>query len=141
MAHQKNQGVRPIRSNPVFVRSHFPAAFPAIRPRTSPNFARGSSTGDDPGGRVEKGPDSAPAFLHFVAYKCRECSRDGGRSGGGLGAQHALTPRLSIGGAYAFVWIGDMSVDQERGPLAGRVAGEYKSSNMSVFALNMIWKY
>jgi long-chain fatty acid transport protein len=59
----------------------------------------------------------------------------------GLGAQHALTPRLSIGGAYEFVWIGDMSVDQERGPLAGRVAGEYKSSNMSVFALNVIWKY
>jgi long-chain fatty acid transport protein len=59
----------------------------------------------------------------------------------GLGARHALNPRLSIGGAYEFVWIGDMSVDQERGPLAGRVAGEYKSSNMSFFALNMIWKY
>lgn len=58
-----------------------------------------------------------------------------------MGAQHALTPTLSIGGAYEFVWMGDMPVDQERGPLAGRVSGEYGSSNMSFFALNLIWKY
>jgi hypothetical protein len=34
-----------------------------------------------------------------------------------------------------------MSVDQERGPLAGRVSGEYSNTNMSIFALNLSWKF
>jgi long-chain fatty acid transport protein len=42
-----------------------------------------------------------------------------------LGAQYAVTPSLTLGAAYEFSWLGDMPVDQERGPLAGRVAGEY----------------
>ncbi len=46
-----------------------------------------------------------------------------------------------MGAAYEFAWLGDMPVNQERGPLAGRVAGEYGSSSISVFALNLSWKY
>ena len=47
----------------------------------------------------------------------------------------------SEGAAYEFLWSGDMSVDQERGPLAGRVSGEYSNTNMSIFALNLSWKF
>jgi len=58
-----------------------------------------------------------------------------------LGAQYALNPNLTLGAAYEFVWMGDMSVDQERGALAGRVSGDYSDSSISFFALNLGWKY
>jgi long-chain fatty acid transport protein len=58
-----------------------------------------------------------------------------------LGTQYALTSDITLGAAYEFIWSGDMSVDQYRGPLAGRVAGDYNSSNFSFLALNIIWKY
>lgn len=58
-----------------------------------------------------------------------------------LGARYAFNPNLSLGAAYELVWMGDMPVDQERGPLAGRVAGEYSSASISIFALNLTWKF
>ena len=58
-----------------------------------------------------------------------------------LGAQYALTQNLTLGAAYEFMWSGDMSVDQYRGPLAGTVSGEYDNTSFSVFALNVSWKY
>jgi long-chain fatty acid transport protein len=58
-----------------------------------------------------------------------------------LGAQYAFTPNLTLGADYEFVWMGNMSVDQDRGPLAGHVAGDYNNSSISVFALNLSWKY
>ena len=58
-----------------------------------------------------------------------------------LGAQYAFNPNLTLGAAYEFIWSGDMSVNQERGPLAGRVSGDYRNTNMSFFALNLSWKY
>jgi long-chain fatty acid transport protein len=58
-----------------------------------------------------------------------------------VGAQYAVTPTLTVGAAYQFLWIGDMSVDQNRGALAGRVAGDYGDSSISTFALNLTWSY
>ena len=58
-----------------------------------------------------------------------------------LGAQYAVTPSLTLGAAYELAWMGDMSVNQERGPLAGRVAGDYGNSSLSFFAINLAWKY
>ncbi len=58
-----------------------------------------------------------------------------------LGAQYAFTPSLTLGAAYEFLWSGDMSVDQQRGPLAGRVAGDFSSTSFSFFALNLKWTY
>ena len=34
-----------------------------------------------------------------------------------------------------------MSVDQNREPLAGHVAGNYNDASISFFALNLSWKY
>ncbi|MCX5880359.1 MAG: OmpP1/FadL family transporter [Deltaproteobacteria bacterium] len=58
-----------------------------------------------------------------------------------MGAQYALTQDIKLGAAYEFIWGGDMSVDQYRGPLAGTVSGDFNSANFSVLALNIIWKY
>jgi long-chain fatty acid transport protein len=58
-----------------------------------------------------------------------------------LGAHYAFNPNLALGAAYEFVWMGDMPVDQQRVPLTGRVAGEFKSSSISVGALNLTLKF
>jgi len=58
-----------------------------------------------------------------------------------LGAQYSFSPTLTLGASYEFMWNGDMSVDQERGPLAGRVSGEYSDASFNFFALNLSWKY
>jgi long-chain fatty acid transport protein len=58
-----------------------------------------------------------------------------------LGTQYALATNLTLGAAYEFMWSGDMSVDQYRGPLAGKVSGEYDNAFFSVLALNLCWKY
>lgn len=59
----------------------------------------------------------------------------------GLGTQYALSPSVTIGADYEFIWGGDMSVNQYRGPLAGTVSGDYGSTNFNFIALNVIWKY
>jgi long-chain fatty acid transport protein len=58
-----------------------------------------------------------------------------------LGAQYAFNPNLTLGAAYEFAWLGDMPVDQNRGPLAGRVAGDFNNSTFSFFALNLVWTH
>lgn len=58
-----------------------------------------------------------------------------------LGAQYAIKPNLTFGAAYSFAWVGDMPVNQERGPLAGRVAGSFKNSSFNFLALNLKWTY
>jgi long-chain fatty acid transport protein len=59
----------------------------------------------------------------------------------GLGAQYAFTPALSLGAAYELVWGANMPVDQNRGPLAGRVSGDYNNTSFNFFALNLSWKF
>lgn len=58
-----------------------------------------------------------------------------------LGAQYAINPNLTLGAAYALAWLGDMSINQERGPLAGRVAGDFRNTSLSFFAFNLKWTY
>jgi len=58
-----------------------------------------------------------------------------------LGTQYALSPNLTLGAAYQFAWLGDMPVDQRRGPLAGRVAGEFSDTTFNFFVLNLKWTY
>jgi len=58
-----------------------------------------------------------------------------------LGAQYAIKTEPDAGAAYEFAWLETCSVDQERGPLAGRVAGDFRSSSFSFFALNLKWTY
>lgn len=58
-----------------------------------------------------------------------------------LGAQYALKQNVTLGFAYEFQWIGDMPADQSRGPLAGRVAGQYENAYFHFLALNLTWGF
>ena len=59
----------------------------------------------------------------------------------GVGAQYALKKNLQLGLAYEFAWSGNLAVNQFRGPLAGRVAGEFQNSYANFIALNLNWKF
>lgn len=60
----------------------------------------------------------------------------------GLGAQYQLSPKINIGLAETFMWLGNMSVDKGGTfSLRGRVAGSYNDVWSSVTSLNLIWKF
>lgn len=58
----------------------------------------------------------------------------------GVGAQYLMTSDITLGLAYELGYAGDMPVDQERGPLAGRIAGEYADTILHYWALSLQWK-
>ena len=43
---------------------------------------------------------------------------------------------IELGAAYELMWNGDLPVDQERGPLSGRVTGEFEDVALHFVALN-----
>jgi long-chain fatty acid transport protein len=57
----------------------------------------------------------------------------------GFGALRKVKPNLELGLAYELAWGGTLPVDQERGPLAGRIAGEYADTMMHFFGLSLNW--
>ena len=57
----------------------------------------------------------------------------------GAGAQWQASRTLNVGFAYELAYNGNFSVDQNAGPLKGRVAGEYNSA-LHFFTLNLSWK-
>jgi long-chain fatty acid transport protein len=59
----------------------------------------------------------------------------------GVGAQHEWSDSLTLGFGYQLLWMGDLDMDLNRGPLAGQVSGTYKSTAMHFFNFNVIWKY
>ena len=59
----------------------------------------------------------------------------------GLGAMWQISQQLNVGAGWDLIWMGDLSVDQDRGPLAGRVAGSYDGAYVNVFALNLKWQF
>lgn len=58
----------------------------------------------------------------------------------GLGVQYALNSDVTLGVAYELAYAGDLPVDQERGPLAGRIAGEYGNTTLHYLACSVQWK-
>lgn len=58
-------------------------------------------------------------------------------SGGG---RLQLRPAMNLGLGYTFAWSGDLPVDQFRGPLAGRVSGEFAGSALHFLAASVEWK-
>jgi long-chain fatty acid transport protein len=57
------------------------------------------------------------------------------------GAQHQFTEKFELGFGYTFMAIGNMPVDQDRGPLSGRVAGTYESAAIHSLSLQGHWKF
>jgi long-chain fatty acid transport protein len=59
----------------------------------------------------------------------------------GVGNQYRFTEQLSLGLGYELVWYGDLKVDQERGPLSGRVAGQYDDTLIHAIQLAVRFQF
>jgi len=57
----------------------------------------------------------------------------------GLGANWLKSPNVKLGFSYEVSYMGDMSVNQNRGPLAGQLTGAYKDAMMHFFAFTLNW--
>ena len=57
----------------------------------------------------------------------------------GMGANWLKSPKVKLGFSYELAYIGDMSISQNRGPLAGQLSGEYKDAMMHFFAFTLNW--
>ena len=56
------------------------------------------------------------------------------------GIQHPVSESVELGFAYELLWGGTLPMDQNRGPLSGRIAGAYDNTFLNFFALNVNWK-
>ena len=59
----------------------------------------------------------------------------------GTGVQYSFNDNITVGAAYEYMNGGDNNIDVERGPLAGRLEGDYQSFDFHFFALNLIWRF
>lgn len=58
-----------------------------------------------------------------------------------LGGRYSWSRDLTFGAAYELAWAGDLDMDVERGPLAGRVSGTYENTAIHFVALNAEWRF
>ena len=47
---------------------------------------------------------------------------------------------MTLGLNYELAWSGNLAMDQNRGPLSGRLAGDYQDTSINFFAVNVGWK-
>jgi long-chain fatty acid transport protein len=59
----------------------------------------------------------------------------------GTGIQYSINDNITVGAAYEYMNGGDNNIDVQRGPLAGRLEGDYKSFDFHFFALNLTWRF
>jgi len=57
----------------------------------------------------------------------------------GLGVNWLKSPNVKLGFSYQVAYSGDLSVNQNRGPLAGQVSGAYKDAMIHFFAFTYSW--
>jgi long-chain fatty acid transport protein len=57
------------------------------------------------------------------------------------GILYRFNDNITVGAAYQYMNGGDADVDVERGPLAGRLQGDYKSYDFHFVALNLNWRF
>jgi long-chain fatty acid transport protein len=59
----------------------------------------------------------------------------------GTGLQYNWNQNITLGAVYTYVDLGDAKIDQQGGPLQGNLKGDYKTDNMHVVALSLIWRF
>ena len=57
----------------------------------------------------------------------------------GLGAEWQASPKLNVAFSYELAYGGDLSVNQNRGPSAGAVVGNFPTSYVNFFQVSFIW--
>ncbi len=50
-----------------------------------------------------------------------------------------MNPKVKLGFSYELSYVGDMSINQNRGPLAGQVVGQFKDVMINFFAFTLNW--
>jgi long-chain fatty acid transport protein len=59
----------------------------------------------------------------------------------GLGTRYDWSQNLALGVGYTFLWSGDLDMDVDRGPLAGRVSGTYENVSMHFINFYVNWTF
>ncbi len=59
----------------------------------------------------------------------------------GTGVQYALNDRMAIGGAYEYLNLGAADLDRDRGPLAGRIQGDYATNEIHFVNVTLNWTF
>ena len=59
----------------------------------------------------------------------------------GAGAKYKVKDNIDLGLAYECAWGGDLPMDINRGPLAGRVSGEYTNTALHFINLALNWRF
>ena len=59
----------------------------------------------------------------------------------GAGGTYQWSKTLDVNFDYELAWGGTLSVDQNRSPFVGRLAGEYQDTSISFFVANFRWKF
>ena len=59
----------------------------------------------------------------------------------GAGANYKLKDNIDVGLAYECAWGGDLPMDINRGPLSGRVSGEYTNTALHFINLALNWRF
>jgi long-chain fatty acid transport protein len=59
----------------------------------------------------------------------------------GLGGRYDWSKDLTLSAAYELAWGGDLDMDIERSPLAGRVSGTYENAAIHFVSLNAEWRF
>jgi long-chain fatty acid transport protein len=59
----------------------------------------------------------------------------------GLGTEWQMKKSLKLNLAYEFMWCGDMSVNQQGGPVRGDVTGSYDNAWFSFITANVTWRF
>lgn len=57
----------------------------------------------------------------------------------GLGAEWQASPKLNVAFSYELAYGGDLPVNQNRGPLAGSLVGQFPSTYINFFQVSFIW--
>jgi len=58
-----------------------------------------------------------------------------------MGIQYDWNRNVTWGLAYEFVDLGNAPINTRRGPLAGRLIGDYPTNHLQFVATNLIWKF
>jgi long-chain fatty acid transport protein len=58
-----------------------------------------------------------------------------------LGSRYNWSKDVTLGTAYELAWGGDLDVDEDRGPLAGRVSGTFENVAIHFISLNAEWRF
>jgi long-chain fatty acid transport protein len=57
----------------------------------------------------------------------------------GIGAEWQASPKLNVQFSYELAYGGDLPVNQNRGPLAGAVVGQFPTTYVNFFQVSFIW--